>query len=211
MKRISKPMINLFSAVIGGLALVVAMSRLPSENQTIADEKPVGHVTLNIQNAPSDHAPIIPGSFAPAVKKAAPSVVSVYSTRTVQGDPDNPLLKDPLFRHFFGGDSDNQKDDHSKSKRAQSLGAGVICTPDGYILTNFHVVEDAEEIKVGLADDHTEFTAKVVGTDPKTDVAVIKIDATNLPPITIGDSDHLQVGDVVLALGNPFGVGQTVT
>ncbi len=211
MKRVSKPMINLFSVVLGGLALVLAMSRMPSEDQTVAGRPPVGAIKLNVQTEVPDQAPIISTSFAPAVKKAAPSVVSVYSTRTVRDEPDNPLLKDPLFRHFFGDDSPVQADPHARPRRSQSLGAGVICTPDGYILTNFHVVEDAEEIKVGMADDHTEFTARVIGTDPKTDVAVIKIDATNLPPITIGNSDSLQVGDVVLAVGNPFGVGQTVT
>ncbi len=212
MKFTSKPMIQLFPMVLGGLALVLAMSSQPPETQTKVGETPLRAITLNLQPTSSDRATIIGSSFASAVKKAAPSVVSIYSTRTIREEPDNPLLKDPLFRHFFGDDpSAHAENNHAKPRKAQSLGAGVICTQDGYILTNCHVVDDAEEIKVGLADDHTEFTAKVIGTDPKTDVAVVKIDATNLPPITLGDSDNLQVGDVVLAVGNPFGVGQTVT
>jgi serine protease Do len=141
--------------------------------------------------------------------------VNIVSTKMVKDDPGSALLDNPLLRHFFGDDLGvtGRSDSHAGpgSKRAQSLGSGVICTPDGYILTDYHVVEDAEDIKVTLADDHTEFTAKVVGSDPQSDVAVLKINANNLPPITMGNSDELQIGDVVLAIGNPFGVGQTVT
>src|SRR5204863_3436019 len=122
----------------------------------------------------------------------------------------NPLLEDPLLRRFFGDDSGNQI--QPRDRKAQSLGSGVIVSPDGYILTASHVVEGAEKVKVALASGEREFDAKVVGTDPPTDVAVLKIESkNNLPVIPLADSDKLEVGDVVLAIGNPFAVGQTVT
>ena len=116
-----------------------------------------------------------------------------------------------MFRQFFG----NQYPpgyDQPRTRKEQSLGSGVIVSPDGYILTANHVVGGADEIKVAIADDNKkEYTAKVIGTDPQTDVAVLKIDATGLPAITLADSDQLEIGDIVLAIGNPFGLGQTVT
>jgi serine protease Do len=122
----------------------------------------------------------------------------------------NPLLEDPFFRRFFGDDSGDQA--QPRDRKAQSLGSGVIVSPDGYILTASHVVEGADKVKVSLASGERDFDAKVVGTDPPTDVAVLKIEAKhNLPVIPIADSDQLEVGDTVLAIGNPFAVGQTVT
>ena len=121
----------------------------------------------------------------------------------------NPLLNDPFFRQFFGDQFPN--DDRERTRREQSLGSGVIVSPDGYILTANHVVDGADEIKVSIGEDKTEYAAKVIGTDPPTDVAVLKIDAKDLPAITLADSDQLEVGDVVLAIGNPYGLGQTVT
>ena len=111
----------------------------------------------------------------------------------------------PFFRQFFGNIPDQERE-----SRQEGLGSGVIVSSDGYILTNNHVVEGADELKVTLADDR-DFMAKVVGTDPKTDVAVLKIEAEGLPTVTLADSDKLRVGDVVFAVGNPLGVGQTVT
>lgn len=146
-------------------------------------------------------------SFSPIVEKVAPSVVNIYSTKTVRQLPMwGPFMEDPFFRRFFG-----IPDDLPRERRERSLGSGVIVTEDGYILTANHVVEGADEIRVALADGKTEYEAKIVGTDPRTDVAVIKVEARDLPAITIADSDKLRVGDVVLAIGNPFGVGQTVT
>jgi serine protease Do len=122
----------------------------------------------------------------------------------------NPLSDDPFFRRFFGDDSMEQS--QPRDRKAQSLGSGVIVSPDGYILTASHVVEGADKVKVSLASGERDFDAKVVGTDPATDVAVLKIEAkNNLPVVPIGDSDKLEVGDTVLAIGNPFAVGQTVT
>ena len=214
MKRIfiSKPMFNLFSVVLGGLTVILALSQLPAERMFAATSTPKETVNINVQETPAPRAPGVVSSFSPAVKRAAPSVVNVYATRTVRESPEDALMNDPVLRHFFGDHGiTSQPDPHAKPRKSQSLGSGVICSADGYILTNFHVVDGAEEIKVNLPDGRKEFIAKVVGTDSQTDVAVIKIDATNLPPVVMGNSDNLQVGDVVMAVGNPFGVGQTVT
>jgi len=119
------------------------------------------------------------------------------------------LFEDPFFRRFFGEEFERRMPSPPE-RREQGLGSGVIVTPDGYIVTNNHVVEEADEVTVSLPDKRT-FKAKVVGTDPKTDVAVIKIDASNLPTIPWGDASQLEVGEMVLAIGNPFGLSQTVT
>jgi serine protease Do len=152
-------------------------------------------------------------SFAPVVKKVLPSVVTVTSSRVMktsfQGGEDGIP---PMFRQFFGfGDDGNGGQFHMpRQQREQGLGSGVIVSPNGYILTNNHVVDHATTVTVIMQDKH-EYKARVVGTDPKTDIAVLKVDAGTLDPIIIGDSDKVQVGDYVLAIGNPFGVGKTVT
>jgi Do/DeqQ family serine protease len=142
-------------------------------------------------------------SYHDAVRKAAPSVVNIFTSKEVRVTR-NPLPNDPIFRRFFG---DQLGDD---TQRASSLGSGVIVSPDGYILTNHHVVEAADEIEVALPDGK-KLLAKVVGNDPETDLAVLRVEAKDLPTINFGSSDKLRVGDIVLAIGNPFGVGQTVT
>jgi serine protease Do len=147
-------------------------------------------------------------SFGSVVKQVAPSVVNIYTAKTVRENTRVPM-DDAFLRQFFGLPGGFQS--VPRERREQSLGSGVIVTGDGYILTNNHVVESADEIKVALSDDKTIYDATVVGTDPQTDVAVIKVEARNLPAITVTDSDRLEVGDVVLAIGNPFGVGQAVT
>ncbi len=143
------------------------------------------------------------GSYSDAVRRAQPAVVNVFTSKDIKA-PRNPLLNDPLFRRFFGdrGDDDPQ--------RAMSLGSGVIISANGYILTNHHVVEAADEIEVALADGK-KLRARTVGSDPETDLAVLHVEASQLPAITFGNDSVLKVGDVVLAIGNPFGVGQTVT
>jgi serine protease DegQ len=143
------------------------------------------------------------GSYHEAVQRAAPSVVNIFTSKEIRS-PRHPLLNDPIFRRFFG---DQLPDE---SQRASSLGSGVIVSTSGFVLTNHHVVEAADEIEVALADGK-KLLAKVVGNDPETDLAVLRVSAENLPAITFGSSDALKVGDVVLAIGNPFGVGQTVT
>ena len=161
--------------------------------------------SLTIQQAPRSAAgaPVTGESFAPAAQKVIPTVVNVFTQQKIR-TPANPALQDPIFRYFFGDRLD------ARPREVSNLGSGVIVSPNGYILTNHHVVEAADEIEVALADGRT-LPARVVGADPETDLAVLKIDADNLPAITLAQADSLQVGDWVLAIGNPFGVGQTVT
>ncbi len=142
-------------------------------------------------------------SFSEAARRAMPTVVNIYTSKEVKAQR-QPFMDDPVFRYFFGGEGEGQ------SQKSNNLGSGVIVSEEGYILTNAHVVEAADEIEVALADNRRA-KAKVIGTDPETDLAVIKIDLPKLPAITFGQSDQAQVGDLVLAIGNPFGVGQTVT
>jgi serine protease DegQ len=144
---------------------------------------------------------LAPGSYRDAAGRAMPAVVNILTSKAMHDG--HPLLKDPFFRRFFG-------DKLPPQEQMASLGSGVIVSADGYILTNYHVVEGADEIEVGLADGR-KAAAGVVGTDPETDLAVIRIKTKNLPVIVLGDMDQARVGDVVLAIGNPFGVGQTVT
>lgn len=140
------------------------------------------------------------GSYREAARRAMPTVVNIFTTKEAR-QPRNPFMDDPLFRRFFG--------DQQEEKQF-SLGSGVVVSPKGYILTNNHVIETADEIEVALADGR-KGSAKLVGSDPETDIAVIKVDLPNLPAITLGRAEEAKVGDVVLAIGNPFGVGQTVT
>ncbi len=165
---------------------------------------------FNVSTTPIKRDARLGTSYAPIVKKAAPSVVNIYSTRFIKERPwRNPFMNDPFFRQFFGDQS--QGDDRERTRKEQSLGSGVIVSPDGYILTANHVVADADEVKVAITGTKKEYTAKVIGKDAATDVAVLKIDATDLPAITLADSDQVEVGDIVLAIGDPFGLERTVT
>ncbi|ACC71917.1 Do family serine endopeptidase [Paraburkholderia phymatum] len=147
----------------------------------------------------------VQNSYADAAQKAMPAVVNVFSSKDGSLPPD-PRAKDPLFRYFFGDKNKKQQ----QEQPAANLGSGVIVSSEGYILTNQHVVDGADQIEIALADGRTT-NAKVIGVDPETDLAVLKVNMTNLPTITLGRMDQTRVGDVVLAIGNPFGVGQTVT
>ena len=142
-------------------------------------------------------------SYADAAKKAMPAVVNIYTSKEVRTR--NPLADDPVFRRFFP-----ELDKGAQPHRQTSLGSGVIVSPEGYVLTNHHVVEGADDIQLVLADGR-RVAAHVRGTDPESDLAVLKADEENLPAMTFAASDNLQVGDVVLAIGNPFGLGNTVT
>jgi serine protease DegS len=145
-----------------------------------------------------------PVSYADAVQRAAPAVVNVHTAKIITRKV-HPLLDDPIFQQFFGN-----RLGQSRREIQTSLGSGVLISKQGYVLTNNHVIEGADEIQVLLADGRSA-RATVVGTDADTDIAVLHIEADNLPAIVIGDSKRLRVGDVALAIGNPFGVGQTVT
>jgi len=149
---------------------------------------------------------ILPGratSYNDAVRRAVPAVVNIFTSKEIKSQR-HPFLDDPLFRHFFGDRLEEEP------QRAASLGSGVIVSSKGYILTNHHVIEAADEIEVALVDGK-KLKARAVGSDPETDIAVLQVEGGQVPAITFGDADALRVGDVVLAIGNPFGVGQTVT
>ena len=202
MKLMSRSLFGLFTAVLGATAVLV-VSHFTSWGR---DSLPA----FNVSATPINRDARLGTSFAPIVKKVAPSVVNIFTTRFVKERPmRNPMLNDPIFRQFFGdqGPGDNRE----RTRKEQSLGSGVIVSPDGYILTANHVVAEADEIKVSIGDNKKEFTARVIGKDQATDVAVLKIEANNLPAVTLADSDQLEIGDIVLALGNPYGVGQSVT
>lgn len=154
---------------------------------------------ISLLEAPSEpRTEFAPGSLAAAAQKAMPAVVSINTSKEVR----DPRMNDPWFQFFFGNQIGTQQQ--------AGLGSGVIVSPDGYILTNNHVVEGANQIEVTLADGR-QANATIIGTDPETDLAVLKIGLDKLPVIVLGNSDHAVVGDTVLAIGNPFGVGQTVT
>lgn len=164
---------------------------------------------ITIQEAPtltmgSDAASGNRASYADAVQLAAPAVVNIFTTKVVAQRP-HPFFDDPFFRRFFENESGAPR-----LRRESSLGSGVIISTDGYILTNNHVIEGADEIQVALMDGRST-SAKIVGSDPESDLALLQIALDNLPSIVFGRSEDLRVGDVVLAIGNPFGVGQTVT
>ena len=155
-----------------------------------------------LQRAPQSSGPY---SYASAVSRAAPAVANLYTTKVIER-PQQPMPKDePLFQRFF-----NDNNLPHQRRMESSLGSAVIMSPEGYLLTNNHVTANAEQIVVALRDGR-ETLARVIGSDPETDLAVLKIDLANLPAITLGRSDSIRVGDVTLAIGNPFGVGQTVT
>jgi serine protease DegQ len=141
-------------------------------------------------------------SYSEGVRKAVPAVVNIFTSKAVKAQR-QPFMDDPLFRQFFG-------DQFESDQRSVGLGSGVIVSSKGYILTNHHVIEQADEIEVATADGK-KFKARVVGSDPETDIAVLRVDIQGLPAITFGNDVSLRPGDVVLAIGNPFGVGQTVT
>ncbi len=192
----------LVTALIGGgvLALqlkdwsgheVFGASRLDLRLARNAEPVPLGNFT---------------NGFASVLKPALPTVVNIHTSKVVKQRGQLPFFNDPMFRQFFGDQFGNEP----RSEREHSLGSGVIVTPDGMILTNNHVIDGATDVKVDLSDKR-EFQAKIIGTDAKTDVAVLKINATDLPALPIGDSSKLQVGDVVFAIGEPFGLTSTAT
>lgn len=192
------------TATVGLAIWFIVITLKPEWLNTSGSVKQQVQLTPSAMIQESGLAPIPAGtSYRAAAKKAMASVVNI-NTEKEASVQQNPLLNDPLFRRFFGDQLPPQ------TQRKSSLGSGVIVSPQGYILTNNHVIEEADAINVSLPDGR-KAVAKVVGTDPDTDLAVIKIDLPDLPAIVFGQTDQASVGDVVLAIGNPFGVGQTVT
>ncbi len=202
MRYFPRSLVGLLSGIAGALVMV-AVIHLTSWGKGTEP-------AIQVETTPVNRDARLGASFTPVVKKAAPAVVNIYSMRLVHERMMlNPLLNDPVFRHFFGNQFPN--DERERIRREQSLGSGVIVSPDGYILTANHVVEGADEIKVSLGGNKKEYAARLIGIDPPTDVAVLKIDAKDLPALTLADSDQLEIGDIVLAIGNPYGLSQTVT
>jgi Do/DeqQ family serine protease len=191
-------------AVTVALALLFVVATLKPEWLQRAPGRMLPQI-VSISSAPQSAAPSVPaatGSLAAAAQRAAPAVVSIAASKA---PPKNPHTDDPWFRFFFGLPGAPQG-----MEPQRGLGSGVIVSPEGYLITNHHVVDGADEIEVLLADGR-QAQADLVGTDPETDVAVLKIALPKLPSVAFGSSDRLQIGDTVLAIGNPFGVGQTVT
>jgi serine protease DegQ len=149
------------------------------------------------------HGRVNPASFSEAARKAMPAVVNIYTSQEVKRQR-HPFMDDPLFRYFFG------EQPEAGPQRREGLGSGVIVSEQGYVLTNHHVVDAVDQIEIALADSR-KVPARVVGTDPETDLAVLKIELQKLPAITFAKAEQVRVGDFVLAIGNPFGIGQTVT
>jgi Do/DeqQ family serine protease len=187
---------SLYGITIAALA-IGATGLLVAAKDVVPGSKPV----LHIDSTPvsEGNSPVVT-SYADVIDPVKKAVVSVYSTKIVR----EQVPVNPFFRQFYGDAAPERE------SKEQGLGSGVIVSSDGYILTNNHVVEGADELNV-LLPDNREFKAKVIGADPKTDVAIIKIDADHLPTVTLADSDKLRVGDVVFAIGNPLDIGQTVT
>ncbi len=183
------------------LGILFVVTTLRPELLSGSARPSVDVVTTSV--APAEQPPRQLLTFNEAVKKAMPAVVNIYTSKNVKVAR-HPFMDDPVFRDFFGKEFDGQ------TQRRSNLGSGVIVSDTGYVLTNHHVVEAADEIEIALADMRRA-KARVVGTDPETDLAVLKIDLKNLPAITFAHSDQARIGDIVLAIGNPFGVGQAVT
>ncbi|MDR0901686.1 MAG: Do family serine endopeptidase [Opitutaceae bacterium] len=204
-----------FAAFVGGGLLAAGALAFSVVALAAGDAKPP--VSINVDEKPL--ARTASDSYAPVIKQVAPSVVKVLVTERAKNIPaqDNPFFNDPRFREFFGpfgfggpGGLFGGGRQTQRQPEQNGLGSGVVVSADGYIVTNSHVVSGADVIKVSF-NDGRELAAKLVGADPKSDLAVIKVDAAGLPAITFADSDQLEVGDRVLAIGNPFGIGQTVT
>jgi Do/DeqQ family serine protease len=168
--------------------------------------------SATVATAPAGVVPpaVSSASYAPVVEHVMPAVVTIRVEKRASFSPAEQQMPDDLLRQFFGGQMPQMRGRRMPAPVERGLGSGVLVTKDGYILTNNHVVDSADKVRVDLPD-HRTFTAKVVGTDPATDLAVVKVDAANLPTLVVGDSDAVKVGDVVLAVGNPLGIGETVT
>ncbi|XOV70002.1 MAG: Do family serine endopeptidase [Verrucomicrobiota bacterium] len=195
--------------LMGALLVAVAASAATGWMKDIKGSGDRPKATLNINDKPLERDGRMSVSFAPVIQEISPSVVTISTTTEVKtrNGWDNNGWEQFFGRNFPGFRFPEMPESESRS----GLGSGVVVSPEGYILTNNHVIEGSDEIKVILSPDNEEHIAEVVGVDPKSDVAVLKIDADGLQPIELGDSDQILVGDIVLALGNPFGVGQTVT
>jgi serine protease Do len=214
--RVSARRLFLVCATAFTIALVFPLRAADAKSG--AEKEKSAPLRLNIDRKPINREAPDRVSYAHIVKKTQGNVVYVYSTQRVQAPGLSPFLNDPTLRRYFENPQGSDKRGKSRAperrtpeRTRQGLGSGIVITADGYILTNNHVVEQADEVKVSIGDSNRRYDAKIVGRDPQTDVAVLKIEATGLSPAVFGDSEQLMVGDVVLAIGNPFGIGQSVS
>ena len=195
----------LFTLCAAGVPIACARD----SNPVAADRDDRPPLKLNIDSKPINRNEPERVSHAPVVEKTSPSVVFVYSTKQVRAQEMHPFMDDPVLRRFFGVPGNQGSRPADRTQRG--LGSGVIISLDGYILTNHHVVEGADDVKVSIGESIRRYDATVVGKDDLADIAVLKIEADDLTPAVLGDSEQLKVGDVVLAIGNPFGVGMSVS
>ncbi|MFN2452659.1 MAG: DegQ family serine endoprotease [Pyrinomonadaceae bacterium] len=172
------------------------------------DSSTMAATPLSLANAPASGGVAAQSSYADIVSRVAPAVVTIHSELRARAPQQFPFMDDPFFNQFFG--ERGGRAPQQQPQRASAIGSGVIVSPDGYIITNHHVIDGATQIKVDLSDSRT-VDAKVVGSDAASDLAVLKVNASSLPVLNLGNSDNVRVGDVALAIGNPLGVGQTVT
>ena len=204
-----KPRHFLLPFGIGAMAIALALSGCQKQQQSENSAPAPAAAGQPANNATEQSKSTVPRlSYADVIEKAGPAVVTIRSERRVRAPRQFPFFDNPLFRDFFGGQLPQSRSNRPQVQMA--LGSGVIVHADGTILTNHHVVDGAEQIRVELPN-HRIFDAKVVGSDPPSDLAVLKIDAKDLPVLALGDSDKVRVGDIALAIGNPLGIGQTVT
>src|SRR5882672_7225551 len=203
---IAKGQMCVFSILLLLVFIPGACNRGSSSGIRFASTSDPGVNNAPINNGPpsTTSGPVV--SYADVVSRVSPAVITVHSEMRVRAPQQYPFMDDPMFRQFFGDRLPQQVPEQRRS----GLGSGVIISTDGYILTNHHVIDGAEQIKVDLNDGRS-LDAKVVGSDAPSDLAVLKVDGNNLPVLVLGDSDRTRVGDVVLAIGNPLGIGQTVT
>ncbi len=200
----------LLVGAIAGSAISAHTSWLPFSRAASANERASSISLYLSKESPLGGAISLNEGLGPVVRQVREGVVSISSTKVTKAQvPSAPFFDDPLFRRFFGPDSDRQGP-RERELRQTALGSGVVVSPEGYILTNNHVVAGATELKVSFSDKR-EVSARIIGTDRATDLAVIKVDAQGLPGVPMGDSDKIQVGDFALAIGNPFNLGNTVT
>src|ERR1043165_4939292 len=202
-------MIKARVALIGAtvlIALFAACNRQHTDYRMTSTDAGGGNSTATAPARPTSAALPV-ASYADVVSRVAPAVVTIHSTMRVRQPQQYPFMNDPFFQQFFGNRGMQQP---PIERRREALGSGVIVTQDGYILTNHHVIDGADQIKIDLNDNRT-LDAKVIGSDAPSDLAVLKINASGLPVLALGDSDRTRIGDVVLAIGNPLGIGQTVT